>query len=232
MINQQVAVAANYERDAIRVHSIFKTIQGEGPFSGDRALFIRLWGCNLRCPGCDTEYTSKSTSYTAASLVEHVTSLGWPRGALIVITGGEPFRQNVIPAIAGLLFENWPVQVETNGVMAPPRISELDVWGSAFTIVVSPKTSHINDAIASRARAFKYVLRAGDVAHDGLPVHALGHAASPYVARPRPGALVFVQPMDEDDHTANEANLHATTASCIEHGYRLQIQLHKYIDVP
>ena len=36
------------------VHSIFHTIQGEGPYCGHPAVFIRLAGCNLQCPGCDT----------------------------------------------------------------------------------------------------------------------------------------------------------------------------------
>ena len=46
----------------LEVHSIFKTIQGEGPFCGTPAVFIRLAGCNLQCPWCDTclLYTSPS----------------------------------------------------------------------------------------------------------------------------------------------------------------------------
>ena len=41
---------------SLQVHEIFHTIQGEGPFSGRPAVFIRLSGCNLRCWFCDTEW--------------------------------------------------------------------------------------------------------------------------------------------------------------------------------
>ena len=35
--------------------NIFESIQGEGPMSGKPAVFIRTFGCNLRCKfPCDT----------------------------------------------------------------------------------------------------------------------------------------------------------------------------------
>ena len=43
----------------LAINSIFYTIQGEGPFAGSPAVFVRLAGCNLQCPMCDTEYTSR-----------------------------------------------------------------------------------------------------------------------------------------------------------------------------
>jgi 7-carboxy-7-deazaguanine synthase len=232
MINEQVPVAAEHRQDAtIDVHSIFKTIQGEGPFCGERALFIRLWGCNLRCPGCDTEYTSTRVTWTPHDLTEHVWRVEqWPHGALIVLTGGEPFRQNVVPTIYALISAGYQVQVETNGVIAPPGLESLDYF-TRFTIVCSPKTSQIHPAIKKRAAAFKYVLRAGEISDEGLPLRALGHKATPHVARPRPGALVYVQPMDEGDPAVNELNLHHTIQSTMKHGYRLQIQVHKIIEM-
>ena len=40
--------------DSLFVTSMFFTLQGEGPFSGMPALFIRLAKCNLDCSFCDT----------------------------------------------------------------------------------------------------------------------------------------------------------------------------------
>lgn len=228
--NLQVAEPAKYDpAGIIDIHSIFPTIQGEGPFCGERALFFRLNGCNLRCPGCDTEYTSTRLTVAPSFMASKALQLGWEPGALVVITGGEPFRQNVGPAIMGLLAGGYRVQVETNGVLAPLGLP----WGAeGFSVVCSPKTSRIHEQIRQNAIAFKYVLRAGEIDElDGLPLRALKHAATPMVARPPKGALVYVQPMDEDDTALNALNLAAAIRSTMVHGYRLQIQVHKIINM-
>lgn len=229
-MNEQKPIPADYRKSGeLLVHSIFKTIQGEGPFCGDRALFIRLFGCNLRCPGCDTEYTAKMNLFTPDELVLALKGMGWPHGALIVLTGGEPFRQNVVPAIYALLSAGWAVQVETNGILSPPGLETLDYF-SRFSIVCSPKTSRIHDDIAKRAIAFKYVLRSDEVCdEDGLPTIALGHPASPMIARPSRSVPIYVQPMDEQDPILNKANTDAAIASAMGFGYRLQIQTHKLL---
>ena len=40
--------------DSLFVTSMFFTLQGEGPYAGLPALFIRLAKCNLDCSFCDT----------------------------------------------------------------------------------------------------------------------------------------------------------------------------------
>ena len=41
-----------------RVNEIFYSLQGEGFHTGRAAIFVRFSGCNLRCPFCDTDFSS------------------------------------------------------------------------------------------------------------------------------------------------------------------------------
>ena len=92
MINiQPIEKYVQAENKMLDVHSIFYTIQGEGPFTGCPAVFVRLAGCNLKCPGCDTDYTSNRTPMTAEQILNKILELASP-ATLVVITGGEPFR--------------------------------------------------------------------------------------------------------------------------------------------
>ncbi len=211
------------------VHSIFYTIQGEGPLCGTPAVFVRLAGCNLQCPGCDTDYTSKRKMMTPAQIVGRVKELMPFEGGLVVITGGEPFRQNIAPLCYALILgELYTVQIETNGTLPPP-----ERFPPQVIIVCSPKAGKVHPEIARRATCFKYVLSHTSVAADGLPGLALGHSASPHVARPPDGFpyRIYLQPMDAQDPVDNQKNLNAVIKSCMEHGYILQLQIHKLLNL-
>lgn len=214
------------------IHSIFYTIQGEGPFSGHPALFIRLAGCNLQCPWCDTEYTEGRQTMPVDDIIQDVLNSDVPPRGLIVITGGEPFRQNLTELIVRLTSLQFYVQIETNGTLpAPPIRFNKDVGQrEGAYIVCSPKTGKVSASVASKACCFKYVLDA-DAIHpeDGLPLTALGHTASPWLARPPENVPVYLQPADHKNPLINERNLQAVVASCMRHGYTLQLQIHKYL---
>jgi organic radical activating enzyme len=217
------------------VHSLFYTIQGEGPFAGHPAVFVRLAGCNLQCPMCDTDYTSERCTIDAHALAAKCYHLaGGPSGpasrSLVVITGGEPFRQNIREFVTHLLNEGYLVQIETNGTL----YQDLP-WCEDLTIVCSPKTGAINKHLLPHINAFKYVLDAGSVSpFDGLPLEALGHPNPSRVARPPvnfPGTI-YLQPIDDHGETFMIEHLTACVKSCMTHGYTLGIQLHKLIDLP
>lgn len=211
---------------ALVVHSIFPTIQGEGPFTGHRAIFVRLSGCNLACPQCDTTYTRENSPLQSPeSVVEAINALALGK-QLVVITGGEPFRQNLSPAIQAILAAGYQVQIETNGTLYQ------DLPYGDITVVCSPKTGSVHKRLEPHIAALKYVLDADSVAEDdGLPVLALGHTASPRLARPPKGfqGKVYIQPVDSGNAKDNLRHLDAAILSTVKYGYILCLQTHKII---
>lgn len=67
---------------------VFATIQGEGALLGLPTVFVRLAGCSVGCPQCDTDYRvhERLTAREIRSRVEAVRgSAEW-----VWVTGGEP----------------------------------------------------------------------------------------------------------------------------------------------
>lgn len=217
------------------VVSIWYTIQGEGPFAGMPALFIRLAGCDIRCPLCDTDYTSNRKLHTIDEIVsqlrQHLVLSGSKQSPqLVVLTGGEPLRQNIAPLIRRLVAQGFLVQVETNGTLYLPTLDELRQDGTPPVLVCSPKTGKINDDLQPYIRHLKYVVAAGKIdPNDGLPLDSLG--ADVKVARPWPGfqGEIYIQPLDVQDPVENQRHIQAATEVCLKYGYRLCLQIHKLV---
>lgn len=234
-LNVQPAEKADWgDGSTLRVHSIFKTIQGEGPLVGTPCAFLRLAGCNLTCPFCDTDYTSQNTLRTLDGIVNDLLHLKVPSN-LVVISGGEPFRQNITQIICRLIgFHGQRVQVETNGTMFQPGTGYLtEMLGHSdarrLTIVCSPKTGSLHPLLYPIINALKYVVQEGLVSEvDGLPLRTLG--ASCEVARPQDNRPeVFIQPLDEGDAERNKRNVDTAVDVCQRFGYRLCLQTHKMV---
>lgn len=233
-MNQQPISKAVFDaRGLLDTHHVFATIQGEGPFAGTPAVFIRLYGCNLRCPKCDTDYTSHQFPATPIFFLEALKEMSSP-SKLVVISGGEPFRQNLTPMVKELVAAGYTIQVETNGTLPPsPGFDELVAGGKVF-IVCSPKAGRLNRELVPLLCALKYVVDADSILpEDGLPIKALDHPASPVVARPPKdfNGVVYVQPIDVQDPLENRRHLDAAIKSCLKFGYTLCLQTHKIINV-
>ncbi len=255
MNNQIPTKRIKSDGSSLLVHSIFHTIQGEGPFTGVPAVFVRLGGCNLQCPGCDTEYTKGAEQMTLEVLASNIVYIldGNITTNLIVITGGEPFRQNIAPFVNRAMSNDFEVQIETNGSM-PPQGD----FTTMPTIICSPKTSKLNPKLVPHITAFKYVANYEQVNFDdGLPLTALEHKATPMLARPPEHfeGDIYLQPMDMTEHydeeiegsleeqsvhaedlagkTAfhNSVNLDFVVQSCMKHGYIIQLQIHKLLNL-
>lgn len=230
-MNTQSKSKSNYiSRGILELHHIFLTMQGEGPFAGTPTVFVRLFGCNLQCPFCDTDYTSECHKVGPQFILDEISQMADPNTEfLVVISGGEPFRQNLTPLVNLLLENGYQVQIETNGTLFLD-----DLPYDKITVVCSPKTSNINKKLAKHIDALKYVVHADMIdAVDGLPAKALGHEAHPVTAKPPEdfSGTVYVQPIDVDDDFENKRHLDAAIRSCMTYGYRLCLQLHKIINM-
>lgn len=213
----------------IELVHVWHTIQGEGPLTGTPAIFIRLAGCNLRCLQCDTNYTTNRRYEDPAEIVRSLEKFGrWPNRDLIVLTGGEPFRQPIGDLVRQLVLARYPVQIETNGTLYR---DDLPYASDLLTIVCSPKVNFIAEELMPHIHSLKYVVSDGLVDDDGLPLITLG---STRPARPWAGFRgdVFIQPADEPGSPAKtSANLEAAKRVAMKHGFRLSLQTHKLLGV-
>lgn len=208
------------------VKSIFDTIQGEGPYAGHCATFIRFGGCNLKCAFCDTDFTADLDEMSADEICEYLLhdSAG---NTMLVFTGGEPMLQNLallIKAISRQLPHVTHVQIETAGTVWPEGFNDV-VHGvrPIVDLVVSPKTPKVNPSASHYAIAWKYIVKKGMLmGMDGIP---LNHAV-PLGKRP-----VYIQPMDEQDPIKNAANVEFAKYIVLRHKHRLSLQIHKIIGV-
>jgi len=210
------------------VQEVFYTLQGEGPFAGQPSVFVRLGGCNLACFWCDTDFESSAWKPTLSELWDKIEEVRHEACDLVVLTGGEPFRQNIVPLVENCLNNGLRVQIETNGTLW------LDLpENPRLTVVCSPKTPKLHSKLFPRIDALKYVIKKGHQdPDDGLPLESTQREGKEAKIC-RPGRQqVYLMPCDEGDPERNQENLAACVETCLQHGYRLTVQAHKEWNIP
>lgn len=231
------------KQGTLKVNDIFYTLQGEGPDAGVPAVFLRLSKCNLRCFFCDTEFET-GEFYEPRSLAEQIVRVAKPYNCrLVVITGGEPLLQNIIPLVDLLNRHGMRVSVETAGTVWIDGLYErFDPVGSAMSsfgnlIVVSPKTPKINPKIEKVMAALKYIVDDTCLrSDDGLPVMSTQIKGKEDRVYRRDQGLahipIYVQPMDVENPVQKKNNIHAARDIALRYGYRLSLQTHKIVGLP
>ena len=112
----------------------FHSLQGEGHHSGRSAFFIRLAGCTVGCPWCDTKHSWPPDHHPRmklSTLAEQATEACRNGAAFTVVTGGEPLHHALAPLTHALSVSGRPLHLETSGV--DPLSGQFD-W-----ITLSPK---------------------------------------------------------------------------------------------
>lgn len=116
------------------INEIIKnTIQGEGIFTGTPAAFIRTNGCiKPYCWFCDTKYALNEKNGKEMTIKQIIKQI--PKNLnLVVISGGEPYKQKEIYNLFSELLKNkYNIQVETSGKISFKKINNV-------IVVCSPK---------------------------------------------------------------------------------------------
>ncbi|AZN42191.1 7-carboxy-7-deazaguanine synthase QueE [Paenibacillus albus] len=136
--------AAEQEKRSVRLPmvEIFETVEGEGTRAGFPTVFVRLFGCNLRCVWCDTKYSyppaEAESTMTIEDIVAEVTQKY--KAEHICMTGGEPLlygsRSGALLQALCDIERMKDVHVETNGAIdLAPFLRD----------ITSPKARYIMD---------------------------------------------------------------------------------------
>lgn len=220
------------EEGNLWVQEIFATLQGEGTHAGTPSIFVRLAGCNLRCTFCDTQFETAFAEEENFRSVENVCkeinalNVESPGCTNIVVTGGEPFRQNFVPLASRLLELGFTIEIETAGTL---WIEEFCHIANNCHVTVSPKTPKINPYIERAANAYKFVVSVENCPSGEClaPLSAVGKP----LPMPKFSQQVFIQPMDVDDPIIRGRNIDTAVRLVKQTGWRLSVQIHKMIGV-
>ena len=116
----------------------FHSLQGEGFHAGRGAFFIRLGGCSVGCPWCDTKHSWLAAAHPRRSPrdLAAAATAAEAGAAFVVITGGEPLQHRLDDLCAAIAAgrPELPLHLETSGVH---KLSGRFAW-----ITLSPKPHH------------------------------------------------------------------------------------------
>jgi len=218
-----------------KINEMFETIQGEGSFTGQPSIFIRLQGCPVGCSWCDTKHTwevelsdettkenmltksqetSQWTELDVAQIQALVTEQKY-NAKHIVITGGEPCMVDLTPLCDAFENVGYSTQVETSGTF------EILVSNKCW-VTVSPKIN-MRGGYPILVSAMK---RANEIKHPVATEQHVDDLKKLLAEHNVENTPVYLQPISQKSRATQLA-----IDTCIANNWRLSVQVHKYLGI-
>ena len=214
---------------------MFETIQGEGAHTGIPSIFVRLQGCPVGCPWCDTKHTweindelivaprqvidqaEESETYFVAD-DESLLSLFKQEGYVathVVITGGEPCMYDLRRLTTMLHNNGFTTQIETSGTFEV-------LCDDRTYVTVSPKIN-MRGGFEVLTSALE---RANEIKHPIAMQKHIDELDALLANVSLEGKQVCLQPISQQARATQLA-----VETCIARNWRLSLQTHKYIGI-
>lgn len=218
-----------------KINELFETIQGEGSFTGQPSIFVRLQGCPVACSWCDTKHTwavnlddkissEKMLNKTQESdawselNVEEILQIFVEnnyRAKHVVITGGEPCMYDLTPLCTLLENNGYSCQIETSGTF------EINTTDKCW-VTVSPKVNMKGGyKILSQS-----MQRANEIKHPVATEQHVDDLKALLIEHQVQSTPVYLQPISQKKRATELA-----IETCIDNNWRLSVQVHKYIGI-
>lgn len=246
---------------------VFYTLEGEGRFIGYPSVFMRLSMCNLTCIGfksedapfgCDSYVSwSKKNKMTFQEIAEFFEKHDYHNrlreGAILKLTGGEPFiQQKNLLEFVNFIHERWGfsdyskslgmdeierpdlhIDFETNATLMPdPEWVESGKWVCTFT--TSPKLSNNGDPENKRFKpdVLRYLVEEGaSFKFVAKKESDLDEVFEKYINNPEiklKRDLIWIMPMCGSRKELVEVGP-AVADICKKHGFKFSNRMHLQI---
>jgi 7-carboxy-7-deazaguanine synthase len=198
---------------SLDISEIYPCIQGEGILAGTPMLLVRLHGCSLRCSFCDTRYAwGGFAPLTLTPNQVMRVAIDYPELTWVLVTGGEPCEQDLTLLADLLTLTGKKVALETSG--------SSPLSGEFSHVCVSPKqVKPPLQSVISQADEIKFVI--GSQADLDWADQLLSSLTIP------PDCTLLLQPMSQDTYATR-----LCVDTCKARGWRLSLQIHKYLGEP
>lgn len=175
---------------------------------------------------CDTDYSGGDRLSIQAIVDQAIEFCGGLKinYPLVVITGGEPFRQYLLPTLCEMLVrDQFQVQIETNGTCFQKSFSKLEDFVS---VVCSPKSEHLHKELEPHISCLKLLVK--NVR--GKPYVCFHNTDQPLImALNRWNHFpIYLQPLEDENV---QKNTEIVVESCLQFNLPISLQLHKILNL-